>query len=210
MTAVTSCVRRKACTLSRAAGAGRGRRGTGAAPYRWVGVIPRTRSGPPRVVTTRGSRGVPGRSCQRIYPLWWTPLVLERGGKQVRAGPAAGCLRRRQEGGAPGRLSVECLAHDGVRGGRPGAVVDRVGRAGAGGRLAHALHEHCDFAHIQVLVRRMQKVERRLQFRHPSWVRGLRLVQVRGRVPGAARPEGVQQGWGAAVEEQGGPCACQP
>ena len=63
VTAVTSCVRRKVCTLSRAAGAGRGGRGTGHAPYRSVGVTPRTRSGSQRVVTTRRSRGVPGRSC---------------------------------------------------------------------------------------------------------------------------------------------------
>ena len=32
-----------------------------------------TRSGSPRVVTTRRSRGVPGRSCQRTYPLGATP-----------------------------------------------------------------------------------------------------------------------------------------
>ena len=34
---------------------------------------------------------------------------------------------------------------------------------------------------------------------------GPRLVQVRGRVPGVGRPEGVQQGWGAAAEGHGGP-----
>ena len=39
---------------------------------------PTTRSGSPRVVTTRRSRG-PRRSCQRSCPLWWLPLVLERG-----------------------------------------------------------------------------------------------------------------------------------
>ena len=69
VTAVTSCVRRKVCTPSRAAGAGRGGRGTGAAPKRWVGGIPRTRSGSPQVATTRRSRGVPGHSCQRTCPL---------------------------------------------------------------------------------------------------------------------------------------------
>ena len=51
VTAVTSCVRRKVCTPSRVAGARRGWRGTGAAPYTWMGVIPRTRSGSPRVAT---------------------------------------------------------------------------------------------------------------------------------------------------------------
>ena len=44
----------------------------------------------------------------------------------------------------------------------------------------------------------------------PTRVRGPRLVQVRGPVPGAARPEGVQQGWGAAVEGHGGPRTPRP
>ena len=44
------------------------------------GGDPRTRCGSPRVARTRRSRGVPGRSCQRTCPLWWAPLVLERGG----------------------------------------------------------------------------------------------------------------------------------
>ena len=66
---------------------------------------------------------MPGHSCQRTCPLWWAPLVLERGGGQVWVGPAAGRVRRRREGGAPGGLSGERLAYDGVRGGRPGAVV---------------------------------------------------------------------------------------
>ena len=69
VTPVTSCVHRKVCTPSRAAGASKGGRGTGAAPYRWVGVIPRTRSGSPRVASPRRSRGVPGCSCQRSCPL---------------------------------------------------------------------------------------------------------------------------------------------
>ena len=44
----------------------------------------------------------------------------------------------------------------------------------------------------------------------PPRVLGPRLVQVRGRVPGAARPEGVQQGSGAAAEGHGRPCSRQP
>ena len=93
VSAVTSCVRRKVYTPSRAAGAGRGGRGTGTAPYRWVGVIPGTRSGSPRVATTRRSRGVPGRSCQRTCPLCWAPLVLERGVDRFRlAQPRGVCV----------------------------------------------------------------------------------------------------------------------
>ena len=75
------------------------------------------------------------------------------GGGQVWAGPAAGRVHRQREGGAPGGLPGERLAHDGLRGGGPGAVVHRVGRPGAGGRLVRAFHEHRDFAHLQVLIR---------------------------------------------------------
>ena len=75
------------------------------------------------------------------------------GGGQVWVGRAAGRVRRRREGGAPGELPGERLAYDGVRGGRPGTVVRRVGRPGAGGRLVRAFHEHRDFARLQVLVR---------------------------------------------------------
>ena len=41
----------------------------------------------------------------------------------------------------------------------------------------------------------------------PRGYLGPRLVQVRGRVPGSAHPEGVQQGWGAAEEGHGRPRA---
>ena len=128
----------------------------------------------------------------------------------MRVGPAAGCVRRRREGGAPGGLSGERLAHNGVRGGRPGAVVYRVRRAGAGGRLLRAFHKNRDFAYPEVLVWRMQEVECCVQLRHSCGVCGPRLVQVRGRVPGAVCPDGMQQGWGAAVEGHGGSRARQP
>ena len=87
-----------------------------------------------------------------LPPVVGTPGWGEGGG-QVWVGPAAGRVRRQQEGGAPGVLPGERLAHDVVRGGRPGAVVYRVGRPGAGGRLVHAFHEHRDFAHLQDLAR---------------------------------------------------------
>ena len=53
-------------------------------------------------------------------------------------------------------------------------------------------------------------MERRIQLGHSSRVRGPRLVQVWGRVPGVARPEGVQQGWGATAEGHGRPRSRQP
>ena len=87
-----------------------------------------------------------------LPPVVGTPGSGEGGG-QVWVGPATGRVRRRREGGAPGGLPGERLAYDGVRGGRPGAVVHRVGRPGAGGRLFRAFHEHRDLAHLQVLVR---------------------------------------------------------
>ena len=82
-----------------------------------------------------------------LPPVMGTPGSGEGEG-QVWVGSAAGRVRRRREGGAPGGLPGERLAYDGVRGGRPGAVVHWVGRPGAGGRLVCAFHEHRDFPHL--------------------------------------------------------------
>ena len=71
----------------------------------------------------------------------------ERGG-QARVCPAAGRVRGRWECRTSSGLPGERLAHDGVRGGRPGAVVYRVGRPGADGRLGCALDEYCDFVKV--------------------------------------------------------------
>ena len=98
-----------------------------------------------------GQEGARALLPEDLPPVVGTPGSGEGGG-QVWIGSAAGRVRRRREGGAPGGLPGERLAHDGVRGGRPGAVVYRVGRPGAGGRLVRAFHEHRDFAHLQVLV----------------------------------------------------------
>ena len=92
----------------------------------------------------------PWRSCQRTCPLWWAPLVLERGGTGV--GRLRGACGWR-EVGAPGGLPGEHVAHNVVRGGRPGTVVHRVGWAGAGGRPARAFHKYCEFSHFQVRIR---------------------------------------------------------
>ena len=89
-----------------------------------------------------------------LPPVVGTPGPGEGGG-QVWISPAAGRVRRRWEGGAPSGLPGERLVDDGVRGGRPGAVIHRVGRPGARGRLVRAFHEHRDLAHLQVLVRRV-------------------------------------------------------
>ena len=155
VTAVISCVRRKVCTPSRAAGAGRGGRGTCAAPYGWVGVMPRTRSGSPQVATTRRSRGVPGRSCQRTYPLCWAPLVLDRGGDRAGlAEPRSACVGGRgawHQVGSLGNAS-HMTAYGGV--GMAPSYTGLVGRGRMGARFSD-FHEYCDFAHLKVLVRRM-------------------------------------------------------
>ena len=96
-------------------------------------------------------RGARAPLPEDLPPVVGTPGSGEGGG-QVWVGPAARRVRRRREGGAPGGLPGERLAHDGVRGGRPRAVSHRVGLPGAGGRLVRAFHEHRDFAHLEVLV----------------------------------------------------------
>ena len=96
--------------------------------------------------------GVRALLSEDLLPVVGTPGSGEGGG-QVWVGLAAKRVRRRREGGAPGGLPGERLAYDDVQGGRPGAVVHRVGPPGPGGRLLRAFHEHRDFAHLQVLVR---------------------------------------------------------
>ena len=137
----------------------RGRReggaGYGRCPVQVGGGDPQD---PPRVPAGRDDEEEQGRARvflpEDLPPVVGTPGPGEGRG-QVRAGPAAECVRRQLEGGALGGLRAKRLAHDSVRGGRPGAVVHQVGRAGAGGRLIRAFHENCDFAHLKILVRRM-------------------------------------------------------
>ena len=113
---------------------------------------------PPRVPAGRDDEEEEGGARallpEDLPPVVGTPGPGEGGG-QVWVSPAAGRVRRRREGGAPSGLPRERLVDDGVRGGRPGAVLHRVGRPGAGGRLVRAFHEHRDLAHLQVLVRRV-------------------------------------------------------
>ena len=137
----------------------RGRReggaGYGCCPIKVGGGDPQD---PPRVPAGRDDEEEQGGARallpEDLPPVVGTPGPGEGGG-QVRVSPAGGRVRRRREGGAPSGLPGERLVDDGVRGGRPGAVVHRVGRPGAGGRLVRAFHEHRDLAHLQVLVRRV-------------------------------------------------------
>ena len=137
----------------------RGRReggaGYGCCPIEVGGGDPQD---PPRVPAGRDDEEEEGGARallpEDLPPVVGTPGPGEGGG-QVWVSPAAGRVRRRREGGAPSGLPGERLVDDGVRGGRPGAVVHRVGRPGAGGRLVRAFHEHRDLAHLQVLVRRV-------------------------------------------------------
>ena len=81
---------------------------------------------PPRVPAGRDDEEEQG-GARALLPEDLPPVVgtpgSGKGGGQVRVSPAAGRVCRRREGGAPSGLPGECLAEDGVRGGRPGAVV---------------------------------------------------------------------------------------
>ena len=72
------------------------------------------------------------------------------------------------------------MAHDCVWGDRPLSVVHRAGRAGAGqkGALPAPSRNIVTSPYFQVLVRRVQEVERRMQLGYPSRGRGRCLVQV--------------------------------
>ena len=129
---------------------------------------------------------------------------------QVWVGPAARRVGGWWEAGAPGGLLGKHIAHNGVWGGQSGAVVHRVRWAGTGGRPTCALHDYCDFSHFKVPVWCVQEVERRVQLGYPSQVSGPCLAPVLGCVHREARPQGVQQGRGAAVEGGGRPLARQP
>ena len=95
---------------------------------------------------------MPGGSCQRTCPPWWACLVLERGGDRSGfAQPRGACVAGGRAGHQLGSLgnTSHMTAYGG---GRPGAVVYRLGRPGAGGRLVRAFYKYSDFAHLQVLV----------------------------------------------------------
>ena len=147
VTAVTSCVRRKVSTPSRAAGAGRGGRGTGAAPYRWVGVIPRTRYGSPWVATTRGQGGARALLPEDLPPVMGTPDPGEGGDRFGLAHPRAACVAGGRAGHQVGSLgnALHVTAYGGV--GLAPSYSGLVGR-GAGGRLVRAFHKHHYFAHL--------------------------------------------------------------
>ena len=75
---------------------------------------------------------MPGRSCQRTWPLWWAALVLERGvGRLWLAQPRGACVAGGRAGHQVGSLgnASHTIAY---RGGWPGAVVHRVCRPGGG------------------------------------------------------------------------------
>ena len=100
-------------------------------------MIPRTRSGSPRVATTRRSRGVPGRSCQRTCSLWWAPLVLERGGgRSGLAHPRGVCVAGGRAGHQVGSLgnASHMTAYGGV--GLAPSYTGLVGRGRAGASSA--------------------------------------------------------------------------
>ena len=151
---------------------------------------------------------MPGRSCLRTCTVWWAPLVLERGGDRFGlAQPRGACVAGSRAGHRV--RSLGNALHKTAYGGSAWRCRTPGSSVRGGWRLVRAFHEYRDFAHLQVLVRWVYRVERRVQLGHSPRVCGPRLVQGRGCVPGAARPEGLQQGWGAAAEGHGRPRARQ-
>ena len=153
---------------------------------------------------------MPGHSCQRTCPLWWAPLVLERGGdRSGLAQPWGACVAGGRAGHQVGSLrnASHTMAYGGV-----GLVPSYTGLVGRG--RADASSAPSTNTVISPTSRSSSGGCRRWSAASssdtPPRVRGPRLVQVRGRVLGVARPEGVQQGWGAAVEGHGRPCSRQP
>ena len=179
----------------------RGRReggaGYGCCPIEVGGGDPQD---PPRVPAGRDDEEEQG-GARALLPEDLPPVVgtpgSGEGGGQVPVSPTAGRVRRRREGGAPSGLPGERLAYDGVRG--VGLVPSYTGLVGRGRADASSAPS------TNTVI-----CERRIQLGHCPRVRGPRLVQVRGRVPGVARLEGVQQGWGAAAEGHGRPCSREP
>ena len=112
----------------------RGRReggaGYGCGPIEVGGGDPQD---PPRAPAGRGDeewRGVPGHSCQRTCPLWWAPLVLERGGdRSGLAQPRGACVAGGRAGHQVGSLgnASETTAYGGV-----GPVPSYTGLVGRG------------------------------------------------------------------------------
>ena len=80
---------------------------------------------------------MPGHSCQRTCPLWWAPLVLERGGdRSGLAQPRGACVARGREGHQVGSLgnASHAMAYGGV--GLVPSYTGLVGRGRAGASSA--------------------------------------------------------------------------
>ena len=87
-----------------------------------------------------------------LPPVVGTPGLGEGGDRPGLAQPRGACVAGGRAGHQAGSLgnASHTMAYEG---GGPGAVVQRVGRSGAGGRFVRVFHEHRDLAHLQVLVR---------------------------------------------------------
>ena len=79
-----------------------------------------------------------GRSCQRICPLWWAPLVLERGADRCRSDQLRGAW---VAGGRAGHQagSLGNVSHTTAYGGAD-LVPSYTGKVGRGGRASRSRH----------------------------------------------------------------------
>ena len=152
---------------------------------------------------------MPGRSCQRTCPLWWAPLALERGGDRFGlAEPRGACVAGGRAGHQMGYLgnTSHMTAYGGV--GVAPSYTGLVGRGRVGASSAPSRNT-VTLPNSGSSFGGCRRWSAASNSDAPPGYVNPRLVRVRGRVPGAARSEGVQQGWGAAAEGHGKPLARQ-
>ena len=201
--AVTSCVRRKACTPSRASGARRGGAGHGCCPVGVGGGDPqdplRVPAGPDDKEEQGGARALLPEDLPSVVG---TPGPGEGGDRRRPAQPRGACVAGGRAGHQVGSLgnASHMTVYEEV------GLVGR-GRVGVSSVLSMNIVTSPTFQSSSGRCRRWSPVS---SSDTPPGVCGPRLVQVRCRVHGAACPQGVQQGWGAAVEGRGRPFARLP
>ena len=152
---------------------------------------------------------MPGLSCQRTCPLWWAALALERGGdRSGLAQPRRACVAGGRAGHQVGSLgnASHTMAYGGV--GLVPSYTGLVSRGRAGASSAPSTNTLILPTSRSSSGRCRRWSAASSSDTPPGYVPAQ--VQVRGRVPGVARPEGVQQGWGAAAEGHGRPRSRQP
>ena len=147
---------------------------------------------PLRVATGRDDKEEQG-SARALLPEGLPPVVGApgpgEGGRQVLVGPAARCVCGPREGGVPGWLPGDCIAHRRQHtGGKTRSFLHQLGRAGTGGCLARAFDKYRDFPQLQLPGVDVGRSVGRVQGRVPSMRR--RVAELRLLGYSAKRPHG--------------------